>query len=173
MEKKQTIGNITAIAIVLVAVVLDGIQFLLTLSVFLLPLTLLFAFFGGVGLGVWFFLLGAYSGRGAEKKALTSLVTVIAEFLPIINVIPAFTAGAVINILLSRFDDLKKEVGADPKKTAALTRLQRMKAAQAQRRAGMAEEREATQGARHGAANDNEPAAANDNDSAEESREAA
>ena len=151
---------------------LDGLQFLADLSVILLPLSIL-ATLLAFGFPIWFFLHGAYHGRTAGLKLLASFGTIGLELIPVVNALPLIAGGVFLNIALSRIEDLKERVGTNPKKVAALDRLQRIKAAQAQRRAAMAEEREATQDVRHGAANDNEPAAANDNDSVEESREAA
>ncbi len=155
MENKKTIGNVTAGLMILLALVGDGLQFLLTLSVLLLPLSVLVTFLFSTSFVLWFLILGAYSGKGAEKKALTSGVSTVAEFIPIINAVPAITAGVLINIVLSRIDDAKKTIVADPKKAMAMARLQRMQAARAARTNGLRESREQTQQDRHAPANDN------------------
>ncbi len=128
MENKKTIGNVTASIMILLA---------------------------STGFVLWFLVLGAYSGKGAEKKALTSGVSTVAEFIPIINAVPAITAGVLINIVLSRIDDAKKTIIADPKKAMAMARLQRMQASRAARTNSMRESREQTRQDRHAPAKDN------------------
>ncbi len=142
MDKKYTIGNVTAGLMIVLALIVDGLQILLTLTGFLIPLSLLLTFFSVVGFSVWFFMLGAYKGKGAEKKVLTSLAASVAEIVPILNAFPATTAGVVINIALSRIDDLKRRIGDDPQKIVALARLRRMQAARREREAAARQSRE-------------------------------
>ncbi|MBU2103451.1 hypothetical protein KKD81_01505 [Patescibacteria group bacterium] len=152
MKDKPTIGNVTAGMMVALALVVDGLQFILTLTVLLLPLSLLLTFLAAAGFGVWFFLLGAYSGKGAEKRVLTSLVSTIAEFVPVVNAFPAVTLGVVINIALSRVKDLEKKVGVNPKARArslAQARLAGMKASRARRADSAREQREDTEAQKH------------------------
>lgn len=134
----------------LLAVIADACQFLLTLSVLLIPLSLLFTFLCGVGFALWFFLLGAYSGKGAEKKALTSLVSVVAEIIPVINAVPAITAGVLINIALTRLDDAHISLAKpDPRKMLQATRKARMDTSRAKLRERGDGERQRTQQERH------------------------
>lgn len=164
-KKKHKIGNVTAGFMLLLALVADGLQFLLTLSVLLLPLSLLVTFLCSVGFILWFFILGAYSGKGAEKKVLTSLVSMVAEIIPVINAVPAITAGVAINIALSRLDDAHISLAKpDPKKMAAMARSVRMQAARTQLRGRAQQGRVDAQEARHAPANDNHVEAANDNE---------
>lgn len=142
MDKKYTIGNVTAGLMIVLALIVDGLQILLTLTVLLIPLSLLLTFFSVVGFSVWFFLLGAYKGKGAEKKVLTSLAASVVEIVPVLSAIPAATAGVVINIALSRMDDLKRRIGDDPQKIVALARLRRMQAARREREAAARQSRE-------------------------------
>ncbi len=157
MAKTHTIGNVTAGMMIVLALIVDGLQVLLTMSVLLIPLSLLLTFVAATGFMLWFLILGAYSGKGAEKKLLTSAVATVAEIIPLVNAIPAVTASVIINILLSRAGDLKQQGGLDPKKQAALARLQRMHAARAKRTDSMRASREEDQDARHTPANDNRP----------------
>jgi hypothetical protein len=145
MDKKYTIGNVTAGLMIVLALIVDGLQILLTLTVLLIPLSLLLTFFSVVGFSIWFFLLGAYKGKGAEKKVLTSLAASVVEIVPVLSAIPAATAGVVINIVLSRMDDLKRRIGDDPKKTVALARLRRMQVARREREAAARQSREEQQ----------------------------
>lgn len=173
-KKKHKIGNITAIFMLLLAAVADGLQFLLTLSVLLIPLSLLLTFLCGIGFALWFLILGAYSGKGAEKKILTSLVSMVAEFIPVINAVPAITAGVLINVALSRLDDAHISLAKpDPKKMLAAARNVRMQAARSQLRNRARQGRTEAQDERHAPANDNQAQAANDNTSQGSRRDAA
>lgn len=166
MEKKHKIGNVTAGFMILLALIVDGLQFILTLAVALIPFSLLVTFIAGIGFALWFFLLGAYSGKGAEKKVLTSAVSVVAEFIPVINAVPAITAGVVLNIVLSRLDDAHISLAKpDPRKILAAARKARMDASRAKLREKGSAERQQTQDDRH--------TPANDNDEGEEVRQAA
>lgn len=165
-KKKHKIGNVTAIFMLLLAAIADGLQFLLTLSVLLIPLSLLLTFLCGVGFALWFLILGAYSGKGAEKKILTSLISSVAELIPLINAVPAITAGVLINIALSRLDDAHISLAKpDPKKMVAAARSARMQTARSQLRSRAQQGRAETQEERHAPANDNQRQvrAANDN----------
>ena len=183
-EKKHKIGNVTAGLMLLLALIADGLQFLLTLSVLLLPLSLLVTFLFGVGFALWFFILGAYSGKGAEKKVLTSLVSMVAEFVPVINAVPAITAGVLINIVLSRVADAHISLAKpNPKKMLQAARSARMQVARSQLRSRAQELRDEAQEERHAPvghtpANDNQPLPdylrpANDNAGEDTSRKAA
>lgn len=155
-KKKHKIGNVTAGFMILLALVVDGLQFLLTLVVILIPLSLLVTFIAGIGFALWFFLLGAYSGKGAEKKVLTSGVSLVAEFIPVINAIPAITAGVVLNIILSRLDDAHISLAKpDPRKILLAARKARMDASRARLREKGSMERQQAQEDRHAPANDN------------------
>lgn len=145
-DKKHKIGNVTAGIMLLLALLADGLQFLLTLSVLLLPLSLLVTFLCGAGFALWFFILGAYSGKGAEKKLLTSLVAVVAEIIPVINAVPAITASVVINIALSRLDDANISLAKpDPRKMLALAQKARMQTARTRLRTRAQEGRDEAQ----------------------------
>ena len=157
MEKKHRIDFVMGIMMMFTAVVLDLIQGLLTLLVLLMPLSWVLTFFGVIGFTIWFFLEGAYSGKSAEKTALTSLASAIVEFIPGLNVVPAFTASTAINIVLSRIEDAKRNTAVtSPKRLQAKARLERMKASRAERANAAEQERAGAQEERHSAANDNE-----------------
>lgn len=158
----------------LLALIADGLQFLLTLAVVLIPLSLLLTFLCGIGFALWFFMLGAYSGKGAEKKVFTSLVSVVAEVIPVINAVPAITAGVLINIVLSRLDDAHISLAkSDPKKMMVAARKVRMQAARTRLRERAQTGRDEAQQERHAPASSTErPQAqnvsANDNQSPQE-----
>lgn len=156
MEKKRTIGNVTAGLMVVTALLFDGVQALLTMSVFLIPFALFFTILSTIIFGLWFLLLGAYSGKGAEKRlAMTALATIV-EFIPLINALPAVTASVVVNIMLSRGADVRARAGKPTiRNAAAAQRLERMRASSARRQQAARQGREEAQQARHQAANDN------------------
>lgn len=131
MKEKSTIGNATAIFLIAVAVVVDGIQFLLTLTVLGSVLSTLVTFFASIMFFLVFFLLGVkYTGKGGGVKLASMLGASITELVPFLNAIPAWTAGVVAIIIQERIKEAQENNTApDPKKLAAIARLARMKAA--------------------------------------------
>lgn len=65
------------------------------------------SFVAYISLGVWFALLGInyFSGKRAALKILTLLATFGIELIPLLNAIPAITAGVVTMIIVSRIED--------------------------------------------------------------------
>lgn len=134
MATEHKIGNASAVAMLSVAVLVDGLQALLTLTVVGSVLAVFITFTAAFGFWLWFTLHGVkYTGNGAGKKVLIGLGSVVAELIPFINAIPATTAGVLGIIIAER----AKEKGSgghsqDSKKLAAAARLARMKAARSQ-----------------------------------------
>jgi len=159
MEKKRTIGNVTAGFMVAVALLVDALQGLFTLTVFLIPLSWFLTFLSTIGFSLWFFLLGAYKGKGAEKRVLVSLAATAAEMVPLLNAIPAVTGGVALVIVQTRLKDLAEEkLGKiDPKKAVAAQRLARMREARMRRTETLRQEREEAEAGRHAPSNDDEP----------------
>lgn len=132
MAPKSKISNLSATFIIGVAVLVDGIQFLLTLTVLGSLLSVLLTFFASVGFFLFFLLLGVkYTGKGGGVKLFSMLGASVAELIPFINAIPAWTAGVVAIIVQERMREAaeNKEQGGDQKKLAAIARLARMKVA--------------------------------------------
>ena len=158
-EKKHTVGNIAAGFMIALALIVDGIQFFLTLTVLLMPLAIFLSILSTIIFFLWFFMLGAYSGTGAWKRMSTSGMAAIIELVPFIGGLPAVTGGVVGVIVQTRITDARRSLGkkGTPRTAEATARLQRRKAAQAKRADGAREEREAAQQERHAPANDNRP----------------
>lgn len=164
MQGTPRIGNVTAGMMLAGALVLDFIQFLLTLSVFLEPLSFIFTFLGAITFGLWFTLLGVrYIGNDGGKKLLIGLGATVAEFIPIINALPVTTAGVFGIIAQSRVEDARRNTGerVTPRTAMAVARAQKMRAARTQRANVAREEREEAQSARH--ADGTDPVSTNDN----------
>lgn len=165
MDTKHSVGNVTAGLMVVTALLFDGVQALLTASVFLVPFSLFFTILYTIIFGIWFLLLGVYAGRGAEKRLAMSALGAIVEFIPVINALPAVTASVIVTIFLSRrADGSKRKAVPAKKRLASAERLQRMRESSARRKEAAREEREGVEQDRHPAAND---------DNREEDREAA
>lgn len=151
---------------IVVALLIDGIQFLLSLTVLLLPFSLFFTFLAAAGFGIWFALCGVKYTSGGGKKLLTGLAATVTELVPVINAIPATSAGVIAIIVQTRIEDARASVGGKvtPRTAMAQARQQRMRASRANRESSAREGREEVQNARHSEpANDNAPEAANDN----------
>ena len=165
MGRKHTIGNIAAGLLIALAVVFDGIQALLTVSVFLLPFSVFFTFLSTITFFICFALLGvSYSGRHGATRMLTMIAMTVAELAPVINAIPATTAGVAALILMTRFEDAKKTLSGPPQPSKNVLRQMRLQQTR-QARAQIAHEE-------YLAANDNFQAA-NDNFEEESERRAA
>lgn len=151
---QHKVGNVTAGFMLALALLIDGIQFLLALTAIGSIVGSVMAPLAAFGFWLWFALLGVkFTGPGAARKALTGLGSLVAEFIPLINALPAVTLGVAATILIERIEEkkaaLKARIGDDPKKQAAYARLQRMQAARAQRMQRAGQEREAATEERH------------------------
>lgn len=140
-------------AIIGIALIVDGIQALLTLTVVGSIVATFVTFIAGFGFFLWFTLLGVkYLGKEGGKKALIGLASLIAELVPFVNALPATTAGVLGIILTERARELKQaRAGGIPNRSAAQARLLRMRQARAAREARAREERETAEAERHGA----------------------
>lgn len=158
MEKKHTIGNVTAGFMIAVALLMDALQGLFTLLVILIPLSWFVTFLSLIIFFLWFALMGVkYTGSAGGRKLLTMLAMSIAELVPVVNALPATTAGVIGVIVQTRIEDARRNMGGKvPTSTAAAyARMRRAQQSRARQDAAR-EEREETQLARH-AANDNSP----------------
>jgi hypothetical protein len=152
MDKKHTVGNVTAGLMIAVALLCDGLQFLLTLSVLLLPLSIFVTVTCVTMFFLWFALLGVkYTDHGGGKKLLTMLAASVAELVPVVNALPAVTAGVLGVIVQTRIEDARRQSGGKvtPRTAMAYARLRKMQQARTQREASAREGREEAQAARH------------------------
>lgn len=106
-SKGPQISNINAGFMIATALIFDAVQVLLTISVFLIPLSWLVTGLSITIFGVWFAVLGVnyMSGRKAGIKMLSALTATVGELVPVINALPAFTAGVVMIIISTRLED--------------------------------------------------------------------
>lgn len=140
---KPKIGNGNAAALIAAAIAVDGVQALLAATVFASVLASLITFGAAFGFWLWFMILGVkYDG----KKALTGLGSVVAELVPMINALPAMTAGVVMTIILDRLEAKKAVYGSGARDAAVVARFARMQATRNQ----MLERRRLEQEAREG-----------------------
>lgn len=151
MKEKSKIGNVTAIFLISVAVVVDGIQFLLTLTVLGSILSTLVTFFASIMFFLVFLLLGVkYTGKGGGVKLASMLGASVTELVPFLNAVPAWTAGVVAVIVQERLAEAQASgATSDPKKVVAIARLARMKAARSNLMEAGRTAREAQQMRRH------------------------
>lgn len=162
MGKARRIGNVTAGLMVAVAALFDVAQGFLTFTVLLLPLSILVTFFSLTIFFLWFALLDVkYVGSGGGRKLLTMVAMTVTELAPVINALPATTAGVIGIIVQTRIEDARANTGGavTPRTAMAALRLEKMRRARASREDAAREAREGAQEARHApiAANDNQP----------------
>lgn len=127
MKQEYKISNVQIGLLVGTAVLIDGIQALLTLTVIGSVFAVFLSVFAAMSFFLWFASLHInYFGKGAAIKMLASLGTLVAELIPIISGLPAITAGVVTLIVQSRIEDMQKGGGAvDAKKLTSVARLAR------------------------------------------------
>jgi hypothetical protein len=111
MAATRKISNITAFFMIIVALLFDLLQFLLTIMVITAPLSILVTFFALCIFGVWFAVLGVnyFSGRKVALKTLSAIGSVIVEMVPLIDGLPAITAGVAGVILGTRLENKAQE----------------------------------------------------------------
>lgn len=113
-EGKVRIGNITAAAIVFVALAFDGAQILFELLA-LIPIlgigfiaaAYLVSFCAFIWLGMWFAYLRVnyFGGRKAAMKILSIFGALVIELIPFISMFPTIMASALIIIVATRIED--------------------------------------------------------------------
>lgn len=131
MQKKHTVGNISALIMLLIAAGVDAAQFFLTISTIFLPLSWMLSIMAITGFMLWFAIAGVkYLGDGGKKLLLT-LAAGAAEFIPIINAIPAVTASVLGTIVMTRIEDARRSIGktvVEGRSAQAAGRLAQMRA---------------------------------------------
>ncbi|MBP6868651.1 MAG: hypothetical protein KBC16_00895 [Candidatus Pacebacteria bacterium] len=108
-EKKPRIGLLTALALVLVALIFDGGQFLVGLIPFLdIVLLPIVGITASIVFWIWFMLIdpSLMSGAKAFKNQLAMAGMSIATVIPFLDMLPEITAGVVAVILISRAEDM-------------------------------------------------------------------
>lgn len=91
------------------AVLADGIQFLLTLTVIGSIAAIFVSAFVWIVFLIWFAVCGvSYFDRGGAVRGLILISSVITELVPLINALPATTLGVVALIIHSRIEDRKR-----------------------------------------------------------------
>lgn len=114
-KKAPRIGNIAAGFLLFAALIVDGAQFLLDLSVILSPLTIIVGFTAMIMFTAWFYLFHGVSfinGKQGLAKLGTLMGTAIITVIPFVNGVPEITAGVFLTILLSRIEDKHIDVSA-------------------------------------------------------------
>lgn len=119
---QKVIGPVTSMAIVGVALVFDGLQFLLTLTVVGTVVAWYLSALAWIIFLLWFALLGvSYFGKGAAIRFLTVFASAVAELVPVVNALPALTLGVVALIIQHNIEVRKQQnLPTSPTNRAAL-----------------------------------------------------
>lgn len=90
-----------------VALILDGIQFLFTLFVITSLFSILVTVLAICIFGVWFAIhrISYFSGRKTGTKVLSMLGSMFVELVPLVDGIPAITAGVIGIIVSTRMEE--------------------------------------------------------------------
>lgn len=128
-QKKNRIGNLTAILMTTIALIFDVLQAISNLAVFIpfvgLIIAVVVSWFITILASIFFFAWYSVQGitlfeRHGFRIILLLLSTFIIEIIPFLNIIPAWTAGTIITILLVRHSD--KRYNEEKEKTLKLQR---------------------------------------------------
>lgn len=113
-QTPHRISTTTAFFMIVVAVLLDLIQFVFTLFVITSLLSELVTFFALCVFGVWFAILGVnyFSGKKVGLKLASVFTSAIVELVPLIDGLPAITAGVVGIIVSVRKEDAQPKPGS-------------------------------------------------------------
>jgi len=129
MKTKYRISGFSFWAIVGFAALLDGLQFLLTLTIVGSVVAFFIGLLGGIALWLIFTLHGVkYSGSGGLKKIGASFGTMALEMVPFIDALPLITIGAVIVVLQTRKEDVEKQKKKEAEELKRAQQLQRQQA---------------------------------------------
>ncbi len=116
-NKKVRVGNVSAGLLILVAVIMDGLQFLFSFFHMLPWIGNAIAFVVTLVIGLvasgmfWLFFkmidpsIEYFGGRQAAVKLVAAFGTIVAEVIPLINALPAITAGVITMIIALRIED--------------------------------------------------------------------
>ncbi|MEK7100866.1 MAG: hypothetical protein AAB921_02090 [Patescibacteria group bacterium] len=127
MKVQHRINNVTFALILAVTLIIDGLGFLLALTVVGSIIGIFMGVLAGIILWVIFMAHGVkYSGTAGLKKIAATFGTMVLEMIPMINALPMVTVGAVIVVLQSRTEDREeaKKKEAERKKQLKLQRIQ-------------------------------------------------
>lgn len=112
---KPRVGNFSAGLLICIAVFFDVVQFLLSFlhvvpvagNALAFVLVLFVTVIAYISLGLWFAMLGVnyFTGKRAALKVLTVLASLGIELIPLVDALPAITAGTVVMVLVSRLED--------------------------------------------------------------------
>jgi hypothetical protein len=106
--ERHRISNVMAILLIGTAALIDGAQFIVSfIPVIDIVLDWFLAVIAGGIFGMWFALLGVnyFGGRNALAKIGTVVAAVGIELVPVLDALPAITAGVVTLILLTWSED--------------------------------------------------------------------
>lgn len=115
VRDKARIGNITAGLMIGLALIVDSLQFFLSLFAAVeaigwgvVALAWFVSFLAFIIFGFWFFIcrVNYFTGKKAALRLIAVFSTFVLEIMPIIQALPATTAGVIAVIVTSRIEDL-------------------------------------------------------------------
>ncbi len=119
-EIRYRITGVTGCFMIAIAVLLDLLQILFTITLIFALAADLVTFIAAGIFGLWFLILGvSYTGgsRGM-MKFMTAILSSVTELVPVIDAMPALTIGIATIILASRAED-REQFAASTKEAAA------------------------------------------------------
>ena len=102
-KKEPRISNFTAGLIIVFVSVVEITQFALTAVAIGAVISPIITFCAQVTLAFWFWMKGV--SFKSTKKIVTVVISLLIEFIPVIDILPAFLAQTIIIILLTKAED--------------------------------------------------------------------
>lgn len=99
MEEQKPIGVGLAFALIALALIVDGLQILLTLLFIGFLINPLIDILVGIAFTL---MLGTHGGGLVRRRAIAMIMTAVGEFIPGINALPLWTAFAIYTIFMDR-----------------------------------------------------------------------
>ncbi len=106
---------------IIIAILFDGIQFLLTLTGVGIILAIPIGWFAEISFTLWYFLIGAISitGKSSGLKTFSILGSAVIESVGLVDDLPGITAGVVGVIVSTRIEDKSRKPAAQTNKGRA------------------------------------------------------
>ncbi len=99
MEKPKPIGGGLAFVLIAIALMVDGLQALLTLLVVGIIINPLLNILVGITFTI---MLSSHGGGLIRRRAISMTLTTIGEFIPVVNALPVWTAFALYTVFMDR-----------------------------------------------------------------------
>ncbi len=99
MEEQKPIGGGLAFFLIALALMVDGLQALLTILIIGVVINPLLNILVSIAFAL---MLGTHGGGLVKRRAISMTMTAVAEFMPIFNALPVWTCFTIYTVLMDR-----------------------------------------------------------------------